>query len=79
MQNSLSNDNISMISGPKNTLEELKYGIENLKRSIEEEKINNEKLNNTVINLNKNRNIIKKKIEGKVLIIKYSHVKQLEN
>lgn len=47
------------------SLDELKWGLDNLRKKIEEEKINNDKLNNIINNLNKNKEMTRKKIDGK--------------
>ncbi len=66
MNSSIANSSINI--GQKNTLEELKIGIENLRKNIEEEKITNEKLNNILQNSSINKEITKKKNEGKFYV-----------
>jgi len=60
-------DNQISTSNQIRTVDDLKYSIETLRRSIEDEKSNNEKLTNILNNLNKNKEITRKKIDGKII------------
>lgn len=63
-QSTFSPENFSMETNPKNSVVDLKMGIENLRRKIEDEKTNNDKLNIALNNLISNKENYKKKNEG---------------
>jgi len=66
-------DNYSNTQNPNKSINDMKNNIELLKKNIEEEKITNEKLNNILINFNKNKEITRKKNDGKIKFYSFNY------
>ena len=64
--NSVNLDNIS--NNPKNTIEDLKAGIEILRKNIEDERVNNVRYTSILANFNKNSQMTDLKNRGNIFI-----------
>ncbi len=61
-------DNVGKECNTSKSIDELKLSLDNIRKKIGEEKINNDKFMNILNNLNKNKEITKKKIDGNIKI-----------